>query len=311
MTRSPFGRLVFVVVTALFMGGFPGCEKDRDVTVPAAAQDAPPAIRIINVITPGNSFISDNFVDVNGFVGKQTATKTSYVTADPYISIIFLMVGTNTVGGVKDLKVEITSGTNLLYAGQTENVIGADGKAPTRIDLWGTQSASGPVAFLVQLNAPITVAATASNFTGGVSTLTEIVSLRPEPGPSFPGTVGSGNAPGCQGSAPTGSCMVTTPEGCEVPGHYACTKRKYECSATANVDYCTTCGQHGSLNCGTCATQTCGVSSQCAPGILCLDDPNTTGQPRHCRKAPNDQCPAAKCWLPKNLGYDRTKCFSP
>lgn len=109
----------------------------------------------------------------------------------------------------------------------------------------------------------------------------------------------------------TGTCMTQAPGGCNVTGHNACgsVNGSYGqiCSVVAGVDYCTSCGQTvQGASCGACAGQQCFGSNNCVPNTLC-DSP-----PGHLTCNPQTGCPQqVSCWLPSNLSYNRSVCFSP
>lgn len=69
-----------------------------------------------------------------------------------------------------------------------------------------------------------------------------------------------------------------------------------------------TCPNPANPLCGSVYGQTCSTSAECVPGMLCLLDPAQNR--KYCQKQ-NLDCPAATCWKPSDLGYDRTRCFKP
>jgi hypothetical protein len=312
-------RIALAPVALILVFLLGGCAPVRTVVVPEPPKDAPPSVRITNFEPANYSATPASYVESNGFPGSTVTTFNATTNISAGTSLLFILFAQNVLGGVKSLDVLVMQNGQQLYVGGTSNALAPDGKAPTTLALWGVNSANGTVWLNAQLNSPITVVAKATNFTGGTNTLTEIVNpayggigLGAGYGGGYGTGTGGSSSSECSEAKPNMECVAAkVVGGCEVEGHWACKAKKWQCETTANVDYCTSCGVHGSINCGACSMGLCNSNADCGPNLTCQADPGMGKSV--CKPTPSTaQCASAVCWLPKSLAtYAREACYRP
>ena len=153
-----------MVFAALVLSMLSSCKDDELTTIPPSAdQDHPPTITMVNYVPGGN-----------GQVDQAQSTTTSTVYARPNTELLLNGNAANP-GGVKAFSITVTQDGQLLYAVGTNAAPDANNKVPTILRIVGFDKAkpnnSGGEPLKINLSSPVTVAATASNFSNQTTSI--------------------------------------------------------------------------------------------------------------------------------------------
>jgi hypothetical protein len=149
-------------------------------TVPSAASDKPPVIKL-NALAIGGSAIVEP-ADVSSETGPTASAKVKPSSVKCNVPRIMISGSASNPGGVQELRIVVRRGTNTIYDVRATEAVGAEGKVPTSIGILGHNKAGAPGSEPLQVsfenkacpqNQTYTIEATAKNFNAQGSTLTE------------------------------------------------------------------------------------------------------------------------------------------
>jgi hypothetical protein len=174
-----------------------GCSQG--VTVPPAANDAPPVITV-------NAFVVQQPSGYSGDVepNKNNVTATTAVGVTQGAQVQFSGSAKNP-GGVKTFGLTIVQGGTIRYQVTTSSTPDANGRVPDLLSIVGTNGAgaSGSQPMVVVMSSPVVVTATATNFNAMTQTIT--VTYNP-----VASNVTGGTGPGTTPPAPSTASLFAT-----------------------------------------------------------------------------------------------------
>jgi hypothetical protein len=178
--------LRIILAAAVLMGSLGATCKNTAVTIPPAAQDKPPEIKLSNFMIAGSGIAQPAEVSsANGPTASATIGPSGKTCEIP--RVMFIGGASNPIGGVESLRVVVRRpalSSPIAYDVTVTATPGSDGKVSTGIPLLGHNGAGGPGDKPLQImfeggkrgcptNETIVVELTARNFNNQVTTLIE------------------------------------------------------------------------------------------------------------------------------------------